>query len=152
MSPFALYSCLCCNRFTRDPNSPKPRFPKIKPAPSIVPYRDHSDLPTMVPGGKVDLNGLKCKLVAVSAFIKPLQLFFFSAMSKKGTVFDCGVVGKTRKCPKCDKVFPWASSLSRHIMTHSGLKVSGLLGVSHSFLFLMKPLSSSSLICAPSVR
>ncbi|XP_076822408.1 uncharacterized protein LOC143468852 isoform X2 [Clavelina lepadiformis] len=29
---------------------------------------------------------------------------------------------KGRKCPKCDKVFPWASSLSRHIMTHTGLK------------------------------
>jgi len=27
-----------------------------------------------------------------------------------------------RKCPKCVKTFPWASSLRRHIMTHTGLK------------------------------
>ncbi|XP_039263827.2 uncharacterized protein LOC120339698 isoform X2 [Styela clava] len=28
-----------------------------------------------------------------------------------------------RKCPQCDKTFPWASSLRRHIMTHTGLKL-----------------------------
>nr|XP_026691936.1 uncharacterized protein zf(c2h2)-69 isoform X3 [Ciona intestinalis] len=32
------------------------------------------------------------------------------------------VTNRTRKCPKCNKVFPWASSLRRHIMTHTGLK------------------------------
>nr|CAB3265787.1 uncharacterized protein zf(c2h2)-69 [Phallusia mammillata] len=29
---------------------------------------------------------------------------------------------RSRKCPKCSKTFPWASSLRRHIMTHTGLK------------------------------
>lgn len=28
-----------------------------------------------------------------------------------------------RKCPQCEKTFPWASSLRRHIMTHTGLKL-----------------------------
>jgi len=29
---------------------------------------------------------------------------------------------RARKCHKCGKTFPWASSLRRHLMTHTGLK------------------------------
>uniref|UniRef100_H2Z6F3 C2H2-type domain-containing protein n=1 Tax=Ciona savignyi TaxID=51511 RepID=H2Z6F3_CIOSA len=40
-----------------------------------------------------------------------------------GEVRKTVLASKTsRKCPKCNKIFPWASSLRRHIMTHTGLK------------------------------
>ena len=39
-----------------------------------------------------------------------------------GFVKAKGTWYRARKCHKCDKTFPWASSLRRHLMTHTGLK------------------------------
>jgi len=39
-----------------------------------------------------------------------------------GYVKAKGTWYRARKCHKCDKTFPWASSLRRHLMTHTGLK------------------------------
>lgn len=41
----------------------------------------------------------------------------------EGVFVRCkGTLYRARKCPQCGKTFPWASSLRRHLMTHTGLK------------------------------